>query len=130
MRKGEIPSQFLKNLYNKSMHFFPKKIIIIFLTFLFFVLGIGIYVTTFLPLSLPPLAHSIIIKDTHGDEIGEIIAEKSIRHREMIFSDIPSLYLDGLIFLEDRDFWENTGMSWRGIARSIVHNIQAGKVIE
>jgi membrane peptidoglycan carboxypeptidase len=29
------------------------------------------------------------------------------------------------VWLEDRDFWANSGISYKGIFRSIIHNIQA-----
>lgn len=72
------------------------------------------------------MATSIIIEDMHQTEIGEIIAENnSIRHREIEYTDIPQFYLSGIVWLEDRSFWENNGISLRGIARSIVHNFDA-----
>jgi membrane peptidoglycan carboxypeptidase len=89
-----------------------------------------VYVSYFLPLSVPPLASSSIIEDIHGSEIGEIVADESIRHREILFSDIPEFYTRSLVWLEDRSFWQNNGLSIRGILRSTVRNIEAGKVIE
>ena len=84
-----------------------------------------IYASYFLPLTLPPLPSSLVIRDVHDEEIGEVIADARIRHRDIVFTDIPSFYLSGLIWLEDRDFWTNNGISIRGIARSMYHNIQA-----
>ena len=89
-----------------------------------------IFVAYFLPLSLPPLSSSLIIRDAHDEEIGEVLEDASIRHREIGFSDIPDFYQSGLIWLEDRDFWNNNGISFKGIARSILHNIEAGKTLE
>ena len=93
----------------------------------FFLIGIIVYslLVNCLPLTIPPFASSLIIRDMHDTEIGEIIADERIRHREMGFDEIPTLYLSGLIWLEDRNFWDNNGVSLRGIARSIIHNLEA-----
>lgn len=96
----------------------------------FFIIGsivlfVFVYVSYFLPLTIPPLASSLVIRDVHDEEIGEIIADKRIRHRDIAFEDIPSFYLSGLLWIEDRDFWENNGISYRGVARSLIHNIRA-----
>ncbi len=95
------------------------------------VLSSYLYIIFLLPLHIAPMATSIIIEDMHQTEIGEIIAENnSIRHREIEYTDIPQFYLSGIVWLEDRSFWENNGISLRGIARSIVHNFDAWKVVE
>ena len=84
-----------------------------------------LYSAYFLRLSLPPLPSSLVIRDVHREEIGEIIARASIRHRDIAFEDIPSFYLSGLLWIEDRDFWDNDGISYRGVTRSLIHNIRA-----
>ena len=89
-----------------------------------------LYIAYFLELSLPPLPSSLVIRDSHGEEIGEVVAGQNIRHRDIVFSDIPDFYMTATIWLEDRDFWTNNGISLRGITRSILHNIEAGKIVE
>ncbi len=101
----------------------------------FFIIGsivffVFVYVSYFLPLTIPPLASSLVIRDVHDEEIGEIIADKRIRHRDIAFDDIPSFYLSGLLWIEDRDFWDNSGISYRGVARSLLHNIRAWRIVE
>ncbi len=44
--------------------------------------------------------------------------------------EIPLFYRDALISLEDKDFYENGGISYRWLARSMWNNIKAGRVIE
>lgn len=107
-----------------------KKIISIFFLITIVFLSAYVYVAYFLTLSLSELPSSLVIVDTHSEEIGEVVANESIRHREMGFSDIPHLYLSGIVWLEDRDFWQNDGISMRGIVRSIVHNFQEWKIVE
>ena len=48
----------------------------------------------------------------------------------MVSSEIPELYKKGLVWLEDRSFYDNNGVSFRGIVRSIVHDIAAGHAVE
>ena len=88
------------------------------------------YVAYLLPLTLPPLPYSTVIRDVRGEEIAEIIADERIRHREMTYQDIPRVYASGIIWLEDRNFWNNNGISMRGIIRSIVHNLEAWSIVE
>ena len=93
-------------------------------------LGIYAYVAYLLPFSLPDLPLSTVFLDRHGEEIGEKLYSGSVRHRPLEYSKIPPFYARALIALEDRSFWTNNGISFRGIARSIVRNISAGKVVE
>ena len=96
------------------------------LVFLILILSLGyIFVAYALSLTLPPLPYSTVIRDVRGEEIAEIIADERIRHREMTYQDIPRVYASGIIWLEDRNFWNNNGISMRGIIRSIVHNLEA-----
>lgn len=95
------------------------------------VLSSYLYIIFLLPLKISPMVSSMIIEDMHHVEIGEIIAaNNSIRHRKIEYADIPQFYLSGIVWLEDRSFSQNNGISLRGIARSIVRNFEAGKVVE
>ena len=107
-----------------------KKSHIIYASGISFFLGAYLFVAYFLPLQLPAITSSTVVLDKHDQEIGEIIRDERTRHRDIVFEDIPSFYLSGLIWLEDRNFWANNGLSLRGIARSMVHNFQAGTVVE
>ena len=101
------------------------------LVFLILILSLGyIFVAYALSLTLPPLPYSTVIRDVRGEEIAEIIADERIRHRALTYPDIPRVYASGIIWLEDRDFWDNNGISIRGIIRSMVHNIKAGSIVE
>jgi len=58
-----------------------------------------------LPMSLPTIPYSLIVQDTKGREIGEIIYEKKIRHRATVLSQVPQFFQDALIALEDHNFY-------------------------
>ena len=66
------------------------------------------YIAYVLPLSLPSLPVSTIIYDLHNREIGEVIRDKSIRHRRILYADIPTFYIKSLIWMEDRSFFDNS----------------------
>jgi membrane peptidoglycan carboxypeptidase len=99
---------------------------------LLFVLLIFCYalVAFFLPLKLPTTPESSVLSDIHGVEIGEIIYSGSIRHRELAYGDIPRFYIEALVALEDKTFWSHPGLSGRGILRSLMRNIESGRVVE
>lgn len=89
-----------------------------------------LFIAFLLPFQIPVLPSSTIFLDKDGKEIGEIIYSGSIRHREITFEEIPEFTTRTLIALEDRTFYDNNGISIWWIGRSLVHNLQAGKVIE
>lgn len=83
-----------------------------------------------LPLNLPSLPSSTLLLDRNGKEIGEVIYSGSIRHREIYTKEIPEFYKKSLVTLEDKTFWTNNGVDFIGLARSMLHNIQAGRIVE
>jgi len=89
-----------------------------------------LFISFLLPLNLNTLPSSTVIYDQNNIEIWEIIRDEKIRHREIKLTESPLFYRDTLISLEDKDFYENNGISYRWLARSIWNNIKAGKVIE
>lgn len=46
------------------------------------------------------------------------------------YEDIPDIYFDALVAVEDRRFYEHKGFDIYGTARAIVTNISAGKLLE
>ena len=93
--------------------------------------SIGYFLILFsLPLSLPRLPSSTIFQDTKGQFLGEVIYSGSVRHEDIAFEEIPDFYKKSLVTLEDRTFWTNNGVSFRGIVRSAVHNIEALSIVE
>lgn len=56
------------------------------------------------------------IVDTNGDVIWQPIDR---RVETMTFEEIPELYRDGIIAVEDRDFWTNDGFSIKGVGNMV-----------
>ncbi len=51
--------------------------------------------------------------------------------RELVqLSDVPQPLIDALISVEDRDFYEHHGLSFKGIARAMWSNIRAGQIVQ
>ena len=99
---------------------------------LFFVILTVCYslVSFFLPLELPSAPESSVLYDVHNVELWEIIYSWSIRHRHLVYADIPLFYIDALISLEDKTFWSHPWLSARGIVRSLLRNVESGRVVE
>lgn len=57
-------------------------------------------------------------------------AEQTYRHRPLTGSDIPNFLQTTLIGIEDRRFARHHGIDRKGLGRAMIHNIQAGKVVE
>jgi len=51
-------------------------------------------------------------------------------HRQYLpYERIPQHFVDALVAAEDQDFWEHRGFSPSGIARAMVSNLKAGRVV-
>lgn len=62
------------------------------------------------------------------DRNNNLIHEFSIEKRSMVpLEDIPVDLQNGVIAMEDRDFFNHAGISFRGIARAILHDIATGR---
>ena len=42
--------------------------------------------------------------------------------------DVPPLLIETLLTVEDRDYFEHSGIAWSGIARAMLVNLRAGKI--
>lgn len=96
-----------------------------------FVLGVIIYISFDLPQinSLadynPPIPSKIYSKD--GELLLEIYKEK----REIAQMDeIPQLVIDAFLAAEDDNFYNHSGVDYIGIARAMVKNIKAGRIVQ
>ncbi len=109
------------------MNFFIKIITVVSILILMI---FYLFINVFLPLNLNFLQSSSIIYDSNNIEIWEIVYWNKIRHREIKYNEIPEFYKKALISLEDKSFYYNNGISISWLIRSIIHNIQAWKIIE
>ena len=65
------------------------------------------------------------------DRNKEVIGEFFIEKRELIaFDDIPKDFVNALLAVEDKRFWEHEGVDPVGIARAIIVNLQHRGVSE
>lgn len=83
-----------------------------------------------IPAYIQPLPNSTIVYDIHGQEIGEIIAQQTYRHRSMRMSDTPDFLQKILVGIEDIRFYEHNGIDRYALGRAMVHNIQAVGIVE
>lgn len=98
---------------------------------LFGVIGILTYFTNSLPkieaLSdyHPILQSQIISKD------GTILAEFGPEKREIVdMKDVPRFVVNAFLSAEDDSFYQHTGVDYGGIARAMLVNLKAGKVVQ
>jgi len=96
-----------------------------------FVLGIIIYISFELPQinSLsdynPPIPSQIYSKD------GELLLEISKERREITkFDEIPKRVVNSFLAAEDDNFFNHSGVDYIGIARAMIKNIKAGKIVQ
>ena len=96
-----------------------------------FILGIIIYISFDLPQinSLsdynPPVPSRILSKD------GEVLLEVSKEKREVIaFEEIPKRVVSAFLAAEDDNFYNHSGVDYIGIARAMIKNIKAGRIVQ
>ncbi|MDD2516270.1 MAG: transglycosylase domain-containing protein [Candidatus Gracilibacteria bacterium] len=107
-----------------------KKNIKIIITAFIILAGIYLINAFLLPLKLNEIPYSTIIFDSNSIEIGELVYENKIRHRELVFDEIPEFYRNSIIAIEDKSFYYNNGISLEGLARSTINNIKSRKIVE
>mgnify|MGYP001376130136 CR=1 FL=1 len=96
-----------------------------------FLLGVIIYISFDLPQinSLadynPPIPSRIYSKD--GELLLEIYKEK----REIAqMEEIPQMIVDAFLAAEDDNFYNHSGVDYIGIARAMLRNIRAGRIVQ
>ncbi|MFH1602160.1 MAG: transglycosylase domain-containing protein [Candidatus Shapirobacteria bacterium] len=68
-----------------------------------------------------PLALTTKIYDRNGNLLYKIYREQD---RTLIpLEEIPKRAIEATIAVEDREYWQHKGLSWRGILRAIKHNL-------
>lgn len=73
----------------------------------------------------PEISSQILSKD------GMILAEIGTHNREVVlFNDIPKRVIDAFLSAEDSDFYNHSGVNFKGIARAMIANIKAGRVVQ
>ena len=73
----------------------------------------------------PPIPSKILCKD------GTVLAEIGLEKREIVnIEDIPQIVIDAFLSAEDDSFFEHKGIDYLGIARAMVANLKAGKIVQ
>jgi penicillin-binding protein 1A len=61
----------------------------------------------------------------------QLLAEFFVENRTPVqLADVPDVLVKALIATEDTRFYSHSGLDYRGIARALVRNVRAGKVLE
>lgn len=94
-----------------------------------FLLAFGVF-RYVLPFELPSEPYSTVLLDRNGNEIGEILSEKNVRHRPLEYSDVPEFTKRAVVALEDRRFFSHFGLDPVGIARAFYRNFRYGGIRE
>ncbi len=87
--------------------------------------------------TLPPLPDFARIKQETAESTrlrawdGTPLAEFAIERREVLTpEEIPPRFLQAFIAIEDRRFYDHTGIDYRGTMRALVANLKAGRVAQ
>jgi penicillin-binding protein 1A len=102
---------------------------------LLFLTGVGIFV--FFSTTLPRLpefsryrmesAESTLVRGWDGTPLAEFASER----REILAYDaIPKRLVQAFVAIEDRRFYEHSGLDYRGLVRAAFANLRAGRVVQ
>ncbi|NLG87284.1 MAG: PBP1A family penicillin-binding protein [Firmicutes bacterium] len=107
----------------KSWHFASELVLGL---VLLLILALGIYIlVTPLPAATVPLASQLF--DVQGQPIAKFYTEHRV---EVPLSEISPLLQNAVVAVEDYRFFEHFGVDPVAVARALVRNMQAGRVIE
>ncbi|MDH7552208.1 MAG: transglycosylase domain-containing protein [Spirochaetota bacterium] len=71
----------------------------------------------------------ITIYDRHGLVLMEITDGKKGLSQSVKIQEVPSEFIDLLLFSEDRNFYDHWGISLKGIARALYQNLQVMHIV-
>ena len=64
-------------------------------------------------------------------ELISSVTSKDREKRKIIeYEDLPGELVNGIVAIEDRQFFEHPGINWRGILRALIRDYQAGAILE
>lgn len=106
---------------------FIKLLIIIFLLFNLFFVAFLLYPADRL-FNQFKLTETIKIVDRHEELLYEVLNDKG-RQTFLSLSDIPESLQNAFVAVEDRRFYEHSGVDFQSILRAIWQNLSAGEVI-
>lgn len=62
--------------------------------------------------------------------ISSVINPEREKRKIIDFKDLPQDLVDAIVVVEDRQFFEHSGINWRGILRAAIRDYQAGELKE
>ncbi len=86
------------------------------------------YTPLTLQTSIPPNAESSVLLAADGSEL--TVLHSGENRTEITLDQVPRHVIDAVVAIEDRRFWQHSGIDLRGIARAARRNISAGEVVE
>jgi penicillin-binding protein 1A len=73
----------------------------------------------------PPIPSRILSED------GEVLLEIGLQKREVVdFKDIPKKVINAFLAAEDDNFYQHKGVDYMGLARAMVRNVMAGRIVQ
>jgi penicillin-binding protein 1C len=98
--------------------------------------GLGVFCAAVLVLDLafpPPLtrAHinSVLVTDRHGKPLRAFSAPDGRWRFAVSLEEIDPAFVEALVRVEDKRFWNHHGTDWFGMARAAVDSASAGRVV-
>ncbi len=107
-----------------------RKILFVAILFISFCLGIAVVLlekdwVDFASLDIYTLAKPSVVLDDEGAEIARFELDK---RSPVAYDKLPKHLIDAFVAAEDHSFFSHSGLSLRGIVRSIFVNISHGKI--
>lgn len=85
---------------------------------------------------LPNVSDIVLAQPRLGGEVyldrdGQVIARRGAsRGASLSVSELPDYLVDAVLSVEDRRFYNHSGVDLRGIARAMLANVRAGRVVQ
>jgi penicillin-binding protein 1B len=62
--------------------------------------------------------------------ISSVVNQEREKRKIIEYKDLPKSLVDAITSIEDRQFFEHSGINWRGIARALITDVQSGGIKE
>ena len=62
--------------------------------------------------------------------ISSVVNQEREKRKIIDYKDLPKTLVDGITSIEDRQFFEHSGINWRGVGRALLTDFQTGEIKE
>src|SRR5262245_40552093 len=62
--------------------------------------------------------------------ISSVVNQEREKRKVIEYRDLPKPLVDAICSIEDRQFFEHSGINWRGVARALLTDVQTGEIKE